>query len=80
MRRFDTAAREQGLLKGRMSELDCSTAVNASIEKLGVPLEIPAGQCWHLEKLKWQMYLRILPDKRRPTNAEFNAAYIGQQR
>ena len=79
MWRFDMAASEQGLLKARMSELDCSTTVNALIEKLGVPLETPAGRCRHLEKLKWPMYLRLLPDKRRPTKAEFNAAYVGQQ-
>jgi hypothetical protein len=79
MWRFDVAASELGLLRPRMSELDCSTAVNAVIETLGVPLETPKGRCRHLEKLKWPMYLNLLPDKRRPTKEEFKATYGGHQ-
>jgi hypothetical protein len=78
MWRFDVAASELGLLQPTMSELDCSTAVNAVIEMLGVPLETPKGRCRHLEKLKWPMYLHLLPDKRRPTKGEFKATYMGQ--
>ncbi len=42
MWRFDVAASELGLLRPRMTELDCSTSINASIEKLGMSLETPA--------------------------------------
>ncbi|KAI2513130.1 hypothetical protein MHU86_1168 [Fragilaria crotonensis] len=75
MWRFDVVASELGLLRQRMSELDCSTAINASIEKLGVPLETPAGRCRHLEKLKWPIFLQLMPDKQRPTKEAFKATY-----
>ncbi len=80
MWRFDVAASELGWLRPRTSELDCSTAINASIEKLGIPLETPAGRCRHLKKLKWPMYLHLMPDKRRPTKEAFKATYLRQRR
>ena len=79
MWRFDAAAKELGLLRPRMTELDCSTAINAVVDTLGVPLETPKGRQRHLEKLKWPMYLMLLPNKRRPTKEEFKAPYRQQQ-
>jgi hypothetical protein len=69
----------EGLLRPRMTELDCSTAINAVIDTLDVPLETPKGRQRHLEKLKWPMYLMLLPNKRRPTKEEFKAPYRQQQ-
>lgn len=67
MWRFDESARQLGVWRQPMMESDCSVAINAAIEKLGVPLRTPTGRQRHLERLKWPMYLALLPDKRRPS-------------
>ena len=43
MWRFDEAARQVGLLRNTMTEMDCNDAITAAIESLGVPLETNTG-------------------------------------
>ncbi|KAI2507760.1 hypothetical protein MHU86_6656 [Fragilaria crotonensis] len=75
MWRFDEAARQVGLLRSTMTEMDCNDAITATIESLGVPLETNTGRQRHLERLKWTRYLKLVPDKRRPTREEHQTTY-----
>jgi hypothetical protein len=61
---FDEAARQVGLLRSTMTEMDWNDAITATIESLGVPLETDTGHQRHLERLKWTRYLKLVPDKR----------------
>jgi hypothetical protein len=65
MWRFDEAARQLGMLRHIMTEMDCNVAITATIELLGVPLETCSGRQRHLERLVWTRYLKLVPDKRR---------------
>ena len=80
MWRFDESARQLGLLRYTMTELDCNIAINATIEMLGVPLETPTGRRRHLERLKWPMYLSLVPVKQRPSMEDLAVTYKGKQR
>jgi hypothetical protein len=80
MWRFDECARQLGLLRHTMTELDCSIAINATIEMLGVPLETPTGRRRHLERLKWPMYLSLMPAKQRPSIEDLAVTYQGKRR
>jgi hypothetical protein len=75
MWQFDEAARQVGLLRSTMTEMDCNDAITATIESLGVPLETNTGRQRHLERLKWTRYLKLVPDKRRPTREEHQTTY-----
>jgi hypothetical protein len=70
MWRFDEAARQLGMLRHIMTEMDCNVAITATIELLGVPLETCSGRQRHLERLVWTRYLKLVPDKRRPTQEQ----------
>lgn len=80
MWRFDECARQLGLLRHTMTELDCNIAINATIEMLGVPLETPTGRRRHLERLKWPMYLSLMPAKQRPSIEDLAVTYQGKRR
>jgi hypothetical protein len=68
MRKIDTAAQEEGLLKQKMTAIDCTEAFKGAIGKLDVPKVTPTGRKRHLERILWTSFVQMLPARKRGGN------------
>ena len=63
MKKIDTTAQGEGLLKPKTTAIDCTVAFRCPIRRLEEPEVAPTGRKRHIEKSVWTSFVQMLPTR-----------------